>query len=226
MADRKPTIDELEQMLKEDTHDVRINPDGSVTTREKPHEFDKKLVEFTAVLDEFAANQRRQGIEGARLQKIVFARQIGEGQIQFEAVIDETAEAPEIYKMLARVEAAADRMKAKVDLSGHYGRILNNCALIEQATKKYAEMMVSADAIRAVDSIGKRRLQEHRDQDKAALRQQKESIKDCWEKIDETQKAIDECLRILGGEDPFVVLADQIAKRLDALRGSRSAAAA
>ena len=189
-------------------------------------DFDKKLVEFTAVLDEFAANQRRQGIEGARLQKIVFARQIGEGQIQFEAVIDETAEAPEIYKMLARVEAAADRMKAKVDLSGHYGRILNNCALIEQARKKHAEMSVRANAMRAADSIGKRRLVEIRDADKAALQQQEDSIDDCWEKIEETQKAIDECLRVLDGQDPFVVLSDQIAKRLDALPRRRRPAAA
>ena len=189
-------------------------------------DFDKKLVEFTAVLDEFAANQRRQGIEGARLQKIVYARQIGEGQIQFEAVIDETAEAPEISKMLARIEAAADRLKAKVDLSGHYMRVLMAAGQIEMATKKYAEMMVSADAYRAADSIGKRRLQEHRDQDKAALKQQKDAIKDCWEKIEENQQAIEECKRILEGEDPFEVLADQIAKRLDALRGSRSAAAA
>ena len=226
MADRKPTIDELEQMLKEDTHDVRINPDGSVTAREKPHEFDKKLVEFTAVLDEFAANQRRQGIEGARLQKIVFARQIGEGQIQFEAVIDETAEAPEIFKMLARIEAAADRMKAKVDLSGHYGRILNNCGQIEMAQKKLAEMMVSADAKRAAASVGRRQLVAVSDADKAGFRQQEDAIKDCRDKIEETQKAIDECLRILDGEDPFVVLADQIAKRLRELKGIRFSTAA
>jgi len=38
----------------------------------------KFAVEVAAVLDEFAANQRQQAVAAARMQKIVFQRQIGQ----------------------------------------------------------------------------------------------------------------------------------------------------
>lgn len=186
----------------------------------------KLAVEVAAVLDEFVASQRRQALSDARLQKLVFQRQVGEGAIISEFVIDEQADAAEIYARLARVETAADRLKAKVDLSLHFGTILNKCGVIDMARKKYAADRVefeaknaAQDATRRVKRVGLT------DQQQATLKNQLDTIKGEWEKIEETQKAIAECQRILAGEDPFQVLADQIDRRLDELRGSRPAAA-
>lgn len=186
----------------------------------------KLATEVAAVLDEFAAAQRRDALDKARLQKIIFARQIGEGQLQFEAVIEDSADAAEIYAMLARVETAADRLKAKVDLSGHYARLLNHCGQIEMARKKLAEDTVDFEARNAAANANRRVAIRMTDAQSAALKQHRDGIRDCWERIEETQKAIAECRRVLDGEDPFAVLADQIAQRLDGLRGSRPAAAA
>lgn len=185
----------------------------------------KLAVEVAAVLDEFTAAQRAQAIGQARLQKLVFARQIGEGQIQFEAVIDETADAGEIYTMLSRVETAADRLKAKVDLSGHYARILNIVSQIEMSRKKLAEDAVKFDAQNAVRSAGRRIPIARTEQQNTALQQHGEAIREGFDRIAETEKAIAECRRILDGEEPFAVLAEQIAERLDSVRGSRAAAA-
>lgn len=187
---------------------------------------DSKLaIEVAAVLDEFAATQRAQGVAQARLQKIIFARQIGEGQVQFEAVIDEAAEATEIYQTLARIDAAADRLKAKHDLSDHYGRLLNICGQIELSAKKAAEDEVEFQAKNAARNAGKRIAIVMTDQQTAALKQHRDAIRDGFERIAELQKAIAECRRVLDGEDPFSVLDGQIAGRLDKLRGSRPAAA-
>jgi hypothetical protein len=182
-------------------------------------------VEVAAVLEEFSAAERARGVTAARMQKLVFQRQVGEGAIVFEAVIDETADAKEIYAMLERVEAAADRLKAKVDLSGHYGRILNNIALIEQARKRLAEETVEYEANNAAANRNRRTPIILTDAQSSNLKQHRTAIKDCFDKIEETQKAISECRRVLDGDDPFQVLSDQIAERLDAVRGSRSAAA-
>ena len=182
--------------------------------------------ELGALLDEFTAAQRRDAISQANKQRLTFVRPLGTGQIVCEMVVDEAEDAVSIYEKLARVEAAADRLKAKVDLSDHYSRVLGSINQIEMARKKLAEMVVESDAKRASASINRRALVPISDADKIAQKQQRDSMKALFENIDETQKAIAECKRILDGEDPFAVVAEQIAERLDRVRGSRGAAAA
>ena len=182
--------------------------------------------EVAAVLEEFVAAQRAQAVGQARLQKIILARQIGEGQLQFEAVIEEGATAAEIYDMISRVESAADRLKAKVELSGHYGRMLNIAGQIEITIRKAAEDRVTFEAHNAAANAHRRIAVTMTKAQGAALEQHAANLKDCWQRIEETEKAIAECRRILEGEEPFSVLADQVGARLDKLRGARLEAAA
>lgn len=182
--------------------------------------------EIAAIFEARDAELRAQAIAQTNKQRLTFVRPLGSGQIVCEMVIEEAETAETIYAKLANVEAAADRLKAKVDLSDHYSRVLGSINQIEMARKKLAEMVVESDAKRAAASINRRNLVEISDADKIAQRQQRDSIKTLFENIDETQKAIAECKRILDGEDPFEVVAEQIAERLDRVRGSRGAAAA
>ena len=182
--------------------------------------------ELGAILDEYTAAQRRDAIAQANKQRVTFVRPLGSGQIVCEMVVDEGESAVSIYEKLASVEAAADRLKAKHDLIDHYGRVLGNINQIEMARKKLAEMVVESDAKRAAASINRRNLVPIADADKAAQKQQSDAIKELFARIDENQKEIAECKRILNGEEPFAVLADQIAERLDKVRGSRGAVAA
>ena len=185
-------------------------------------------IEVAAVLDEFTAAQRREAIAQANKQRLTFVRPLGAGQLVCEMVIDEAEDAVAIYEKLARVEAAADRLKAKVDLSDHYSRVLGSVNQIEMQRKKLAEDDVKFRAENAARNANSPRRNPVilNDAQNAALRQHRNSIKTLFENIDETQKAIAECRRILDGEDPFAVVAEQIEERLDRVRGSRDAAAA
>jgi len=125
--------------------------------------------------------------------------------------------------MLSKVEAASDRLKAKIDLTEHYSRILNIVSQIEMAEVKKVED--AREFMRKNAMQRRREAVEMSESQKSTLRQHEIGIKDCFARIAETEKAISECKRVLDGEDPFAVLADQIAERLDKVRGSRAAAA-
>lgn len=185
---------------------------------------DKKLaVEVAAVLDEFAAAQRAQALDQAKRQRITVVRSIGEhgGQVHFETVIDEGASADEIFRLIAPLDGALDRLKAKSDLSDHYFRILNKCGEIEQAMHKAAEDQVTFSAqnrernkSRRVEVVGMTAPQ------RATLDGHRTSIRAGMARIDELWKAVAECRRILGGEDPFQVLDEQVKTRVEKLRGT------
>lgn len=182
--------------------------------------------EIAAIFEARDAELRAQALAQTNKQRLTFVRPLGSGQIVCEMVVDEGESAETIYEKLASVEAAADRLKAKHDLSDHYGRMLGNINQIEMARKKLAEMVVESDAKRAAASLNRRNLVPIADADKAAQKQQADAIKELFARIDENQKDIAECKRILDGEEPFAVLADLIAERLDKVRGSRGAVAA
>lgn len=180
-------------------------------------------VEVAAVLDEFAASQRALALDQAKKQRLTVMRSIGEhgGQVSFETMIDEGASADEIYQLIAPLDGALDRLKAKSDLSDHYFRILNKCGEIEQATHKLAEDQVTFSAqnrernkSRRVETVGMTPPQ------RATIDGHRTTIRDGFARIEELWKAVAECRRILGGEDPFQVLDEQVRTRVDKLRGA------
>jgi hypothetical protein len=181
-----------------------------------PEDFE---IRITAVLDEFAAAQRAQGIDAARKQRIMFVRSYEGAQISFEGIVDEGADTEEIYAMLDRIDQASNRMKAKSDLSDAYNRLLNLCGQLEMSQKRLATNTVAYDA-----ENQNRRVPKLTDAQKKNLEQDRNQISDSRERIEECKKAIIECRRILDGEDPFGVLAEQIEKRLAEFRGLRAAA--
>lgn len=185
----------------------------------------KLAIEVAAVLEEFSANQRAQGIAQARLQKIVFARQVGDGQVQFEAVIDETADASEIYTMLNRIDAASNRLKAARDLECHYDRLLNLCNQIEMSQNALSSDQARFRAENAKRNSGKREAQPMPASHQVILDQHETAIRDAWAKIDDLMKAVTECRRVIGGADQTEVMGQQVRKRVDELRGSRLAVA-
>jgi len=195
-------------------------------------EFDNKLVEFTAVLDEFAANQRRQALAENKRQKITYVRQI-EGkagmsgsQIVTEFVVEDGADSEEIFGRLVNVDAATDRLRAKVDLAGHYGQMLNKCGAIEIAERElrgalesYAVQNVAHNKSRRIERVG---LTERQKQEIADRRSR---IRADLTAIDEVKRAAEECRRVLNGKDPFVVLNDEVERRLRLLRADDRAVA-
>jgi hypothetical protein len=183
-------------------------------------------VEVAAAITNEMAEQRHATALEVRKQRLSLVRQVADAQISFEAVIDETADVAEIYATLARVDNAVDRMKAKADLSGFYAAMLNKCSEIDLAVKRMAEDQVAFDAENAEHNERRKVARTMTSAQRIKMDQNRTAIRECWMRIQEFQKAADECRRILGGEDPFKVLDEQIAVRLDGLRATRGAAAA
>lgn len=185
------------------------------------------IVKFAAILDEFAAGQRKLALSETRKQRLTMMRGVGEGcQVSFETVIDEGTEPAEIYKILDAVDQALSRLKAKSDLSDHYFRMLNDCGQIEMTQKKLASEQLTFEAENAVRNANRRVAVTLTSGQRVALDNYRQSIRDLFERLAEKQKAAAECRRILDGEDPFRVLDDQIRERIAQLRGGSAAAAA
>ena len=183
--------------------------------------------EMAALLEDHAAFIRRDAIERSRLQKIIFSRQVSDGQFQFEAVIDETASADEMYKMAQRAMQASDQLLAKAIIADRYDRIDKKINEIEVARKQMARDEVAIDAENAAASIGKRVRAIRTSQQEATLRNQKNSIDAEIAIIEKHKREIEEARRVVAGEDWADVRAELTDEKLsDALRGSRSAAAA
>jgi hypothetical protein len=177
------------------------------------------LVKFAAVLDEFAAGQRRLAIDEVKKQRLMVARHVGDMNVTFEAVVDEGTSADEIFAILAPLDGAIDRLKAKADLSDHYVRILNACNAIETATSKLISMrddyrQKNEDA----NAQGRRTPRILNAQQAATLEGQANSIRDMFKQVEDHQQSAAECRAILDGIDPFLVLDEQINKRLAVLR--------
>jgi hypothetical protein len=187
---------------------------------------DDLVVKFIAVLDEFARGERERALAQAKRQRLVVTHPIADGQMQFETLVDEGASAAEIFEVLAPLEGAIDRLKAQAELVLHYGAMLNQCGLIEQAVEKlrddgekFQRENAQRNAGHRVQRVGLT------DAQHAGLDQHRGNIRLGFERIEEARKAAAECLRVLEGESRFSVLDEQIAARLDALRGQRPDAA-
>lgn len=153
-----------------------------------------------------------------------YVRQVGEAQISCEIGLDEDHEGSEaIFATLAEIDAAADRMKAKSDLAGHYARLLNIFGQIEMSQKA-----LEADAVRfktenAARYEGRRTVGEMTDQQKAALNAHHQAIRDAHARIADTQAAIVEAQRVFDGEEPFKVMEQKVAEGIDKLMTRRAA---
>jgi hypothetical protein len=179
----------------------------------------EELTKFAAILDEFAAAQRRLGLDEVKKQRLMVARHVGDMNVTFEAVVDEGTSADEIYNILAPLDGAIDRLKAKADLSDHYVRIANACNAIESATAKLGSMREEYRQKNEGDTLsGRRSPRLLNAQQAAALDGQANSIKDMFQQIEAHRQAAAECRAVLGGADPFQVLDKQVNERLAALR--------
>ena len=183
--------------------------------------------EVAAVLDEFTAAQRRQALTEARKQRITIVRNVSQAcQVTYETVIDEGTDAQEIFDKLAPIDGAVDRLKAKADFSDFLNRILNDSQGLELDVHKLASQRTGFEEENVRASQGRRLEVGMTSQQTAQLNETRRTIRIAFEKIDELQKAAGEVRRILDGEDPFVVLQEQIRNRLEALRRARPAEAA
>jgi hypothetical protein len=181
--------------------------------------------EIAEILTAFTEEQRRAALNQHRWRKITVARVVGDTQIQCETVVDQEASATEIFEALAPLDAAIDRLKAKSDLSDHYGRIASCLNEIEMSAKAHARDRHEFSVKNAKSNQQKRIDVGLTAQQNLALQHHRDSIKERFARIEELQASARETMRIVGGEDPFAVVAEQIAKRLDAVRGERQDAA-
>jgi hypothetical protein len=187
---------------------------------------DDDIVRFTAILDQFAAEQRALALAQTAKQKITIVRNIGQiCQVNYETVIEQGAPAEEIFRLLEPIDGAIDRLKAKSDLSDHYNLSANDCGQIEMTVKRLAGLRIQFAAENARRGQNRRQEVGLSATQQTSLDEARRTIRELFEKIEERRLAIAECRRVLDGEDPFKILGEQIDKRLDALRGNRADAA-
>lgn len=187
---------------------------------------DQELVKFGAILDEFAAAQRSLALTQVKRQRITVMRRVGDMTISFETLVDEGADADEIFGLLAPLDVAVDRLQAKANLSDHYGNMLNACGEIDLTVRRMAADRAEYEDRNRRRNVGRRtELVGLSAEQQQKLTQARDTIRQKFERIEELKKAAAECRRVLAGEDPFAVLDDQINTRIDALRGQRPEAA-
>jgi hypothetical protein len=186
---------------------------------------DDDVIKFTAVLDEFAAAQRAAALGQAKRQRITVTRPLGDLHVQFELVVDEGSSPAEIYEVLAPLDAALDRLKAKVDLASHYERINDICGQIDLAVNKLAGERAKFQAENEVLNETRRAPVVLTTAQRSALDHHRGTIRDHFVRIEEVKIAAGECMSILKGASRLELLDRQINERLDKLRVMRPDAA-
>lgn len=147
-----------------------------------------------------------------------YVRQVGEAQISCEIGLDEDHEGAEaIFRTLAEIDAAADRMKAKADLASHYARLLNIFGQIEMSRKALETDTVRFETENATRYEGRRVPGGLTDQQMAALEAHRAAIRDGHTRIADVQAAIVEARSVLEGDDLFVVMSEKVAAGLEKL---------
>jgi hypothetical protein len=155
-----------------------------------------------------------------------YVRQVGEAQVSCEIGLDEDHEGSEaIFRTLAEVDAATDRLKAKADLVSHYARLLNIFGQIEMSRKALETDTVRFETENVARTAGHRLDVVMSAQQRAALDQHRDAIRDGHARIADVQAAIVEARRVLEGEDIFEVMAQKVAEGLEKLMVRRPAAA-
>lgn len=185
-----------------------------------------ELSDFAGILDEFVAAQRRAALGEARKQKITISRRIeGFCDVHYETVIDEGTSSTEIFHLLAPIDAAIDRLKAKEELRLHYNTALNGCAKVDQQRKKLDSEREGYEKENAARSENRRQRVVMTSQQMAGLKGIREGMNVLFAEIDDILQAADEERRVLTGADPLELLREKVMQRLDALRGNRDEAA-
>jgi hypothetical protein len=189
-------------------------------------DFDDKLIEFSAILDQYTASQRQAALAESKRNRITVVRKIGDDyQVHFEAIVDETAPGTEIYDCVARIDEACNRLRAKTMVVQHYERISGFCNQIDLSVKKLRDERAAYERKNAARSSSRRQevvgLTPQQADTLLSIRNQ---IKDTFDKIEESRKYAADSLKILEGEDPLRILAAEIEERLDKLQVHRLAA--
>jgi hypothetical protein len=192
-------------------------------------------IEFAALLDQFAAEQRALALGEAKKQRVILRRTVSGGasigavaELTLEKVIDADADAAEVYDAVAPTLVAIDRLANKVELAQHYEAINGNCRLIEEGLRMMAEEQVKFRMENSTQTARRnaRRSEENRVEvgytatQQAKLASHRTSIKGLFEQIEASQKKAAECRRVVDGEDALDVLREQVIQRLDRLRGA------
>jgi len=183
------------------------------------------LATFAAVLEEFAAAERARALTETRKQRIGVVRHVGDQNVTFEIVVDEGSSAADIFDILAPIDGAIDRLKAKTDMLEHYTRMADDLGLIEMTQKKMATTVAEFRRQNDARNENRRHPIVWTQTQAAAIDNFRDTIKDCFESIEGKRAAVERCRRILGGEPRVNVLDEQIEARLDQLRGARQDAA-
>jgi hypothetical protein len=148
-----------------------------------------------------------------------YTRQVGDAQVSCQIGLDEGhGGAKEIFETLAEIDAAADRMKAKADLAGHYARLLNLFGQIEMSHKALDTDGARFEAENRVRSEGRRSDVGMTTQQRAALDHHRDAIRDGHARIADVQAAIAEAERVFNGDDPLEVMAQKVAEEFEELR--------
>jgi multidrug resistance efflux pump len=155
-----------------------------------------------------------------------YVRQVGEAQISCEIGMDEDHEGSEaIFRTIAEIDAAVDRMKAKADLASHYARLLNIFGQIEMSRKALETDTVRFETENATRYEGRRMPGGLTDQQMTAIEQHRVAIREGHARIADVQAAIVEARRVLEGEDLFAVMSQKVTEGLEKLMVRRPAAA-
>jgi hypothetical protein len=147
-----------------------------------------------------------------------YVRQVGEAQISCQIGLEEDASPEAVFEAIAKVDAAADRMKAKADLVSHYARLLNIFGQIEMSQKALEADTLRFETENAARSEGRRRDVDMTIQQQLALKAHVDATRDAHARIADVQAAIVEASRVLDGENQFKVMLEKVAEGLEKLK--------
>jgi len=181
------------------------------------------LIKFAAILDEFAASQRALALTQTNKQRITLRRNVASNcEIVLEKVLDADASAAELYQAIEPVSGAIDRLANFVEMRSWYDRLAEAVNMLTVQVKTLAEDQVTIQSENEERNRSRRvpgvpvvvgKLQ------RAKLDNHRTSIRALNANIDTYKKEIANCRRVIGGEDPFMVLDEKIELNLGKLRG-------
>jgi Zn-dependent M32 family carboxypeptidase len=186
---------------------------------------EEELVKFAAILDEFAAAQRRQALDQARKERITITRPIGNAHAQVELVVDEHTSSQDIWQLIAPIESALERLNAKNQMETWLESALADARTIDVGQGELRQLRADYEEVNTIASIGRRLAPQLTSAQKSTLSNQRKSILDTFEKIDEKRERVARWRRVFNGEEHAQILEEELDAMLDELRGARPAAA-
>ena len=180
------------------------------------------LIKFAAILDEFAASQRALALTQTNKQRITLRRNVASNcEIVLEKVLDADASAAELYQAIEPVSGAIDRLANFVEMRSWYDRLAEAVNMLTVEIKTLAADQVTIQSENEERNRDRRVPKLHRaaHADRVKLDNHRTSIRSLNADIDTYKKEIANCRRVIGGEDPFMVLDEKIELNLGKLRG-------